>query len=104
MNAAMPAAILLLIGAVPACSLAPAYKTPTSPPPASTYQESGDWKLAQPVDDQPRGAWWSVYQDPQLDALEAKVSDANQNLKAGSRDCSRRVRQRASRAPICFPR
>ncbi len=103
MSAARPAAILLLIGALPACSLAPAYKTPTSPPPVSTYQESGDWKLAQPVDDQPRGAWWRIYQDAQLDALEAKVSDANQNLKAAfARLQQARAATRIARADL-FP-
>src|SRR5260370_36509059 len=75
-------ATILLIGTLTACSSAPVYKTPDSVPATSEYKESGDWKAAQPVDNQNRGAWWTIFQDPQLDALETRVGDANQDLNA----------------------
>ena len=53
---------------------------PVEAPPA--YKESGDWKKAQPRDAIDRGAWWSIYNDPMLDALEKQVEVSNQNLKA----------------------
>jgi len=65
-----------------ACSLAPPYRTPVTAPPAAVYKESADWKPAQPADTQPRGPWWSVFHDTQLDALEGQVTTSNQNLKA----------------------
>jgi outer membrane protein TolC len=49
-------------------------------PPA--YKEVGDWKPAQPNDQNLGGAWWTIFQDPQLDALEQQVNVSNQNLKA----------------------
>jgi len=49
-------------------------------PPA--YKEVGDWKPAQPNDQNLGGEWWKIFQDPQLDALEAQVNVSNQNLKA----------------------
>jgi NodT family efflux transporter outer membrane factor (OMF) lipoprotein len=58
------------------------YKTPTSVPAAANYKESADWKAAQPLDGQNRGPWWILFQDPQLDALEAQVDEGNQDLKA----------------------
>jgi NodT family efflux transporter outer membrane factor (OMF) lipoprotein len=64
------------------CSFAPTYKTPSSPQPAEAYAEAGDWRMADPVDNRARGAWWTLFQDSELDALEAKVGDANQNIKA----------------------
>jgi NodT family efflux transporter outer membrane factor (OMF) lipoprotein len=73
---------LLLIGTLTACSFAPAYKTPDGVPAPGEYKESGDWKAAQPTDGESRGAWWMLFQDPQLDALESKAGDANQDLKA----------------------
>jgi NodT family efflux transporter outer membrane factor (OMF) lipoprotein len=82
MNASFEVAATLLIGSLAACSMAPAYKVPDSVPAAPAYQESGDWKAAEPVDDRNRGAWWGNFQDPQLDALEARIDDANQDLKA----------------------
>jgi NodT family efflux transporter outer membrane factor (OMF) lipoprotein len=75
-------AALLLAGTLTGCSFAPVYKTPQSVPAATAYKESGDWKPAEPVDAENRGAWWTLFQDPQLDALESKIDVANQNLKA----------------------
>jgi NodT family efflux transporter outer membrane factor (OMF) lipoprotein len=82
MRAAPAGLTALLIGGMTACSLAPDYKVPESVPAAAAYKEGGDWKAAEPVDDQNRGAWWTIFQDPQLDHLEAKIDDANQDLKA----------------------
>jgi NodT family efflux transporter outer membrane factor (OMF) lipoprotein len=72
---------LALAGAA-ACSLAPTYKTPDSVPVEAAYKESGDWTSAQPGDEQNRGAWWTIFEDAQLNAMEAKIEDGNQNLKA----------------------
>jgi NodT family efflux transporter outer membrane factor (OMF) lipoprotein len=58
----------------------PDYVTPTSPIPAPTYKETGDWKPAQPQDDTIRGNWWEVYHDKELNALEEQVSISNQNV------------------------
>jgi NodT family efflux transporter outer membrane factor (OMF) lipoprotein len=64
------------------CSLSPRYQRPTMPAPPDAYKEAGEWKLAVPADTVPRGPWWTMFRDPDLDALEAQVSDANQSLKA----------------------
>src|SRR6202051_1690972 len=94
---------MLLTGILTACSFAPAYKIPDSAPATSAYKESGDWKAAQPVDDQSRGAWWTIFQDPQLDALEIQAGDANQNLKASfARLQQARAATRIARADL-FP-
>jgi NodT family efflux transporter outer membrane factor (OMF) lipoprotein len=93
----------LLTGTLTACSFAPVYKTPDSVPATSAYKEAGDWKAAQPVDNQNRGTWWTLFQDPQLDALEAKVGDANQGLKAAfARLQQARAATRIARADL-FP-
>jgi NodT family efflux transporter outer membrane factor (OMF) lipoprotein len=39
-------------------------------------------KAAEPGDQLPRGKWWEIYGDPQLNALEEKVRVSNQTLKA----------------------
>ena len=73
-------AVFLLSVALSSCSLAPDYKVPeTDTPPA--YEESGDWIPAKPADDAARGPWWQAFNDPQLNVLEDKVTEANQNLK-----------------------
>src|SRR5258708_14938993 len=103
MNGSLPGATLLLIGALTARPFAPVSRTPESVPATDTYKESGDWKAAEPVDNQNRGAWWTLFHDPQLDALEAKVGDANQDLKpAFARLQQARAATRIARADL-FP-
>lgn len=77
-------ALLLLTG----CMVGPKYKVPSAPmtpafkeAPNADAQPVDGWKLAQPGDSSPRGAWWQEYGDPQLNALEDQVDPANQTLK-----------------------
>src|SRR5665213_1048573 len=103
MNGSLSSAILLLMGTLTACSFAPVYKTPESVTPTGVYKESGDWKAAAPLDNQSRGEWWTIFQDPQLDDLEKRAGDANQDLKAGfARLQQARAATRIARADL-FP-
>jgi outer membrane protein TolC len=65
------------------CVVGPKYHTPAAQAP-SAYKEVGDWKPAQPNDQNLGGTWWTIFQDPQLDALEDQVNVSNQNLKAAT--------------------
>jgi NodT family efflux transporter outer membrane factor (OMF) lipoprotein len=70
-------------GVLGACSFAPRYTRPTTQAPPAAYQEDvGDWRQAQPDDTQRRGAWWEIFNDPQLNQLETQVTNANQDIKA----------------------
>src|SRR6202521_5710831 len=63
------------------CAVGPKYNRPTvEVPPA--YKEVGDWKPAQPNDQNLGGAWWQIFEDQQLNALEDQINVSNQNLKA----------------------
>ena len=61
------------------CAVGPKYVKPTTQIPAA-YKESANWKVAQPQDNTIRGEWWKIFNDPQLDALEAQVNISNQNI------------------------
>jgi NodT family efflux transporter outer membrane factor (OMF) lipoprotein len=63
------------------CVVGPKYHPPTVQAPAA-YKEVGDWKPAQPNDQNLGGAWWTIFEDPQLNAMELQVNVSNQNLKA----------------------
>jgi NodT family efflux transporter outer membrane factor (OMF) lipoprotein len=81
------------------CSLSPHYQRPAVAPPPPSYKEAGEWKLATPADASPRGHWWAVYEDEELDALEAQVTDANQSLRAAlARLEQARAQTRSARA------
>src|ERR1700719_5339507 len=71
-----------VLGALSGCSLTPRYHRPSVPAPPDSYKEAGEGKLAKPADSTPRGRWWTMFQDRELDDLEAQVSDANQSLRA----------------------
>jgi NodT family efflux transporter outer membrane factor (OMF) lipoprotein len=63
------------------CAVGPKYKTPTVPAPPA-YKEMGNWKSAQPSDQNLGGNWWEIFQDAQLNALEQQINVSNQNQKA----------------------
>ena len=75
----IPFAIALL--ELSGCAVGPKYHPPAVETPRA-YKEVGDWKPAQPNDQNLGGTWWTIFQDPQLDALELQVNASNQNLKA----------------------
>ena len=66
-----------------ACTVGPDYVRPHATE-APAYKESGDWKTAAPADQFTRGAWWKMYNDTELDQLEAAATDANQQVAAAA--------------------
>ena len=62
------------------CTVGPNYHTPVAETPQA-YKEEGNWKPAQPDDQHLGGNWWTIFKDPQLDALELQVNVSNQNLR-----------------------
>jgi NodT family efflux transporter outer membrane factor (OMF) lipoprotein len=70
------AAAALLCG----CTVGPRYVRPQAPETAA-FKEGGQWKLAQPREDLPRGNWWEMFGDEQLNKLIARVSVSNQTLR-----------------------
>jgi NodT family efflux transporter outer membrane factor (OMF) lipoprotein len=95
-------AVLLLAG----CMMGPQYKRPaaiTTPSfkeeaPATQAEGSDGWKPGQPSDQKLKGDWWLMYQDQQLNTLEAQVNTANQTLKAAEANF------RVARAAIGYAR
>jgi NodT family efflux transporter outer membrane factor (OMF) lipoprotein len=90
-------AVLAVAGVslVAACTVGPDYRRPDAVT-AATYKEleGTGWKTAEPADAKIRNAWWEVYDDPALNALEAQVASANQNVQAAQ------ARFRAARAQV----
>jgi NodT family efflux transporter outer membrane factor (OMF) lipoprotein len=72
----------------PAIQPPPAFKEapppgPTSNPPQGNgaNQDNGNWTVAQPADAKIRGDWWAVFNEPELNDLEAQLNIDNQNIK-----------------------
>lgn len=80
----MRAGLALLLTAaatLTGCMVGPKYVKPTAPL-APSFKEDGAWKVANPADTRLRGDWWTIFGDPQLNALEPLVATDNQDLKA----------------------
>jgi NodT family efflux transporter outer membrane factor (OMF) lipoprotein len=93
--------VLLLAG----CTVGPKYRTPVVPMADSfkeatptDYQTAGIWRQAVPSDTVPRGKWWQMFGDPELDRLEDALTVSNQNLK------QQEARFREARAMIAYQR
>jgi len=69
-----------------ACAVGPNYKRPVAAePPAFKEQltpegQPSPWKPAEPAETTPKGKWWEIFGDPQLNALEEQVDVSNQNI------------------------
>ncbi|MFL4598679.1 efflux transporter outer membrane subunit [Stenotrophomonas maltophilia] len=80
MRAIMGLPLLLAIGLLPGCSLAPAYHGVPLQAAPGTFKEAPGWSEAVPSDAVGKGQWWTLFNDPQLDALQARVVVDNQNV------------------------
>lgn len=87
--------LLILSG----CMVGPKYVQPTVPPPPPAFKETpSNWTQANPQDQLPKGEWWEIYGDQQLNLLEEKIAVSNQTLKVsyeqymGARDLVRQAR------------
>ncbi len=67
---------------VTGCTVGPDYVRPSIVAPDAYKETAAGWKVAQPQADQLRGAWWEMFGDPQLNALEEQVDISNQNIAA----------------------
>jgi NodT family efflux transporter outer membrane factor (OMF) lipoprotein len=72
--------LTLVAAALAGCAVGPNYQRPAAQIPAAYKEATPGWKVAQPADQHDRGDWWTVYEDPQLNALEDKLNTSNQTI------------------------
>jgi multidrug efflux system outer membrane protein len=64
-------------------TVGPDYKQPTNSVPANYKAvDLGNWKEGRPLDNVPKGNWWEIFGDTNLNGLELQAVQANQQLKA----------------------
>jgi NodT family efflux transporter outer membrane factor (OMF) lipoprotein len=87
-NASLATGAATLLIAALGCAVGPKYHPPAPQAPAPEYKESpaqfkenGPWTVATPSDAQLHGSWWEIFNDPELNALEAKLNIDNQNIR-----------------------
>ena len=64
-------------------TVGPDYQPPTNSfPEKYKAVELGQWKEGRPLDTVPKGNWWEIFGDTNLNGLELQALQANQSLKA----------------------
>ena len=66
------------------CAVGPDYHRPPAIPtmPANYAGATDEWKVASPRAHVPKGAWWKIFDDAELNRLEEESATANQQLQA----------------------
>ncbi|HEY3822302.1 MAG TPA: efflux transporter outer membrane subunit [Polyangiaceae bacterium] len=82
-------AAALVVPLVSGCNVGPRYVRPTVRSPAAFKEGApeaynslppGTWQPARPQDAMLKGPWWRVFNEPELDALEARLEVDNQTI------------------------
>lgn len=87
-----PFAPLLLTCVLTACAVGNDYQRPAVSAPTQwletsaqhniTSKDNSEWQHAEPADTQAKGAWWEIFGDAQLNALQQQAQLGNFNLQA----------------------
>ena len=73
--------VVLACAMLSACTVGPKYQRPVAQAPEN-WSNEGPWRAAAPKDAVPKGAWWEIFHDEQLNAYEQQLLHANQSLTA----------------------
>ncbi|MDQ6619772.1 MAG: efflux transporter outer membrane subunit [Pseudomonadota bacterium] len=73
--------VTIAIGLAGCAATAPRNERPTAPL-SPTFKEAQGWVAATPGDALDRGSWWTLFGDPALTSLAARVEVSNQNVAA----------------------
>lgn len=82
-TAAIGIVACIVVMGVAGCTVGPNYHRPDAPAAAPAWKAEGPWRPGEPRDQIPKGAWWKIFGDADLDALEAKAMGENPTLQAG---------------------
>ena len=82
---------LALVAGLAGCAVGPDYHRPAptpNQPLAGTFSDGSTnqvvWKIAEPSANVPRGDWWRIFDDVELNRLETLAATNNQNLVAAA--------------------
>ena len=84
------------------CTVGPRYSRPPAPVPTpDAWKTQPPWEQAAPKDAIPKGEWWKIYNDADLNTFEQELLQANQSLEA-ARDRLNQARSLARVATADF--
>ena len=101
LKSALLAAALLAVCTV-GCTVGPGYRRPIAQVP-DAWKGEGPCQAAAPKDAIPKGTWWQVFHDAELDRLEQDLLQANQLLAAAQDRLSQARSQARIASSAYFP-
>ena len=75
------AAALIATALLAGCAVGPKYQRPPVQAPTA-YKTEAPWRVAAPKDSIPKGPWWEIFNDAELNEYEQQLLHANQSLQA----------------------
>jgi multidrug efflux system outer membrane protein len=83
----IPFALIFVLLGLSGCAVGSNYRRPALQAPAAWKETRGAtdeslWQPAAPKDAASRGAWWELFDDPELNMLEVQAVHANQSVEA----------------------
>jgi len=95
-------AAALLAGSTVGCTVGPRYKRPAAQIP-DAWKGERPWQTAAPKDSIPKGVWWQIFHDAELDRLEQELLQASQSLVAAEDRLSQARSQARIASSAYFP-
>jgi len=74
-------AAIIATGFLAGCAVGPKYQRPPVQAPTA-YKTEAPWRVAEPKDSIPKGPWWEIFNDAELNEYEQQLLKANQSLEA----------------------
>jgi multidrug efflux system outer membrane protein len=84
------------------CTVGPKYQRASAPVPAH-WDVPEPWRESAPQDSLPKGEWWAIFHDDQLDSLEKDSLSANQTLKVAAAHLEQARASAAIQVSTLFP-
>jgi len=84
------------------CTVGPNYHRPDAPA-ATKWDVAEPWREAAPRDALPKGQWWMVFHNDELNDLEGQALDANQSIKVSLARLEQARAQAALQVSTLFP-
>jgi len=69
-----------MLVALSGCAVGPNYHRPTTPS-APAWKEQPPWRAAAPKDGLPKGQWWAIFGDTELNQYESQAMAASQTIE-----------------------
>jgi outer membrane protein, multidrug efflux system len=95
-------ALMVSVTAGVGCTVGPNYHRPDAPA-ATAWDVTEPWREAAPRDALPKGQWWSVFHNEELNDLERTALDANQSIKISIARLEQARAQAALQVSALFP-